>query len=104
MKRFCIILTAFILITFGRGSLAEDQTVILSVENMTCSLCPVTVRKALKDTDGVYEAKVSLELENAVVTFDDEKTDVETLIAVTTNAGFPSTFNQEEQSDDDKHP
>ncbi|GJL65746.1 MAG: hypothetical protein NPIRA05_07170 [Nitrospirales bacterium] len=73
----------------------------LSVENMTCSLCPITVRKVLQDVDGVHEATVSLELENAIVTFDEREVHVHTLIALTTNAGFPSTLTQEEQSDDD---
>ena len=58
-------------------------------------MCPVTVRKAIKMQEGVYEAKVSLEPPHAVVTFDDEHTDVQTLMATTTNAGFPSSLIQE---------
>ncbi len=81
--------------------MAEDKTVILSVENMTCSLCPLTVKKALKAVEGVHEANVSLEAENAVVIYDDDAVDVETLMATTTNAGFPSTLPQEDYFNDD---
>ena len=64
----------------------------------------MTVRKALKAVEGVQETKVSLEEENAVVTFDDEKVNVQTLIAPPPpNAGFPATFTQEGQSDEDRH-
>jgi copper chaperone CopZ len=45
--------------------------------------------------EGVSEANMSLEPPRAVVTFDDEHTDVETLMATTTNAGFPSSLIQE---------
>jgi len=96
MKRFFIILTVFVLLTVGRTVVAEDQTATLSVEHMTCSLCPVMVKKALKDVEGVHEVKVSLKSQKAIVTFDDEKVDVKALIAVTTNAGFPSTLTQED--------
>ena len=84
--------------------MAKDQTVTLSIENMTCALCPPTVRKALQAVDGVREATVFLESRTAVVTYDDAKTNVQSLTAATTNAGFPSTFTQEKQSDDTQHP
>jgi mercuric ion binding protein len=74
---------------------AKEQVITLTIENMTCSMCPVTVRKALEMQEGVSEANMSLEPPRAVVTFDDEHTDVETLMATTTNAGFPSSLIQE---------
>ncbi|MDT7040780.1 cation transporter [Candidatus Nitronereus thalassa] len=102
MKRFFVILTICVLLTSSGTALAEDKTITLPVENMTCTLCPLTVRRALKAVGGVHEAHVSLETEKAVVSFDDESVDVETLITATTNAGFPSTLNREDQSDDDE--
>lgn len=80
---------------------AKEQVITLAVENMTCSMCAVTVRKALEMKEGVSEAKVSLEPSRAVVTFDDKHTDVQTLIATTTNAGFPSSVIQEGGSSHD---
>jgi len=82
-------------IVIGTGAAtAKEQVITLAVENMTCSMCPVTVRKALEMQEGVSEAKVSLEPPRAVVIYDDEHTDVQTLMATTTNAGFPSSLIQ----------
>jgi mercuric ion binding protein len=80
-------------IVIGTGAAsAKEQVITLAVENMTCSICPVTIRKALEMQEGVSEAKVSLKPPHAVVTFDDEHTDVQTLIETTTNTGFPSSL------------
>ncbi len=69
---------------------AASKTVTLSVPGMTCAACPITIKKALTETDGVTEAEVSFERKDAVVTFDDTKTSVSALIEATTNAGYPS--------------
>ncbi len=104
MKRFLGLLVMFVTFTVGGNATANDQTVTLTVGNMTCSLCPVTVRKALEAVEGVHEAQVFLEAGNAVVAYDDETVDLQTLMTATINAGFPSTFTQENQSDDAQHP
>lgn len=70
---------------------ASFQQVVLEVEGMTCKTCPVTVRKALEDIDGVYRAKTTFEPPEAVVRFDPEKASVEDLTEATKTAGFPST-------------
>jgi mercuric ion binding protein len=74
---------------------ATEQTVTLDVESLTCSLCPVTVRKALEKADGVTNATVSYEQHHAVIIYDDEIIDIPTLIETTTNAGFPSSVSEE---------
>lgn len=86
-------LTIFIaLITaLGFPAWAAQRTVTLSVPDMTCAVCPITVRKALQRVDGVVEAKVTWEPKEAIVTFDDAKTDVQALTQATRNAGYPST-------------
>jgi len=70
---------------------AAPRTVILSVSQMTCSACPITVKRALGKVDGVSKVVVSLEKHQAVVTYDDAKTSVERLIRATTDAGYPSS-------------
>ncbi|BBI65694.1 hypothetical protein HSBAA_PA_2970 (plasmid) [Vreelandella sulfidaeris] len=40
---------------------AAQQTVTLAVDNMTCSTCPYTVKKALNQVLGVENATVSYE-------------------------------------------
>jgi periplasmic mercuric ion binding protein len=70
---------------------AASRTVTLSVPGMTCVTCPMTVKKALTRVVGVKQAEVSFEKREAVVTFDDAKTNVAVLTKATKNAGYPST-------------
>ncbi len=70
---------------------AETKTVTLSVPGMDCEVCPITVGKALKKVDGVDKVAASLEKKEAVVTFDDARTNVDALRKATANAGYPST-------------
>lgn len=70
---------------------ADPQTVVLDVQNMTCELCPITVKKALDKVEGVEKVEASYEKKEAVVTFDDAKTKVKDLMEATKNAGYPST-------------
>lgn len=57
---------------------------------MVCTGCVQTVTKALRKVDGVSSAEVSLEKKEAIVTFDDAKTSVDSLMKATGSAGFPS--------------
>ena len=68
------------------------QTVTLDVKNMTCLLCPITVRKALEKIPGVADAKVDFDRKTATVTFDPDKADATALIKATTEAGYPSSM------------
>tara|TARA_R110002111_G_scaffold105134_2_gene163155 strand:+ start:216 stop:500 length:285 start_codon:yes stop_codon:yes gene_type:complete len=76
---------------------AEIQTVTLDVPTMNCATCPITVKKSLKNIDGVNKAEVSYDTKLAVVSFDDTKTNVDELIKATTNAGYPSTLKRKGQ-------
>jgi mercuric ion binding protein len=67
------------------------KTAVLDVQNMTCSLCPVTVKKSLEHVPGVSQAKIDFEKKTATVTFDADKTTSAALVKATTEAGFPST-------------
>ena len=71
---------------------AATQTVILSVPDMNCAACPITVKKALTQVAGVGKTEVSLDRREARVTFDDAKTGVEALKRATKVAGYPSTL------------
>lgn len=73
-------------------SIAADgpATVTLAVSNMTCSLCPVTVKKSLERVRGVVSAKADLGTQSAVVRYDPKLTDPQALIQATTRAGYPS--------------
>ena len=69
---------------------AATQTVTLSVPGMTCAVCPITVKKALSKVDGVSKTDVLFDQREAVVTFDDAKTSIQTLTQATKDAGYPS--------------
>lgn len=70
---------------------AAPRTAVLDVQNMTCGLCPVTVRKALEKVPGVSQARIDFADKTATVTFDADRTNGAALVEATTRAGFPST-------------
>ncbi len=73
---------------------ATPQTTVLDVQNMTCNLCPVTVRKSLEKVTGVSQARVDFERKTATVTFDADKTSITALVKATTDAGYPSAVHK----------
>lgn len=73
----------------------KSQSIVLDVQNMTCTMCPITIRKALQGVEGVQSAKVDFASRTANVTFDPNKTNIETLIKTTTNVGYPATLHPE---------
>jgi len=68
-------------------------SVTLNVGNMTCPVCPITVKKALKAVPGVVSAKADLDTKSAVVRYDPKVTNPQALIRATTDAGYPSVVN-----------
>lgn len=70
---------------------ATSQTAVLDVQNMTCNLCPVTVKKSLEHVPGVSLARIDFAKKTATVTFDADKTTAAALVKATTDAGYPST-------------
>lgn len=71
---------------------AITQTVTLSVPGMTCAACPITVKNAVSKVDGVSKTVVSFEKREAVVTFENTRTNVQKLVLATINAGYPSVI------------
>jgi mercuric ion binding protein len=69
---------------------ADEQTVTLAVNNMTCASCPYIVKQSLAAVPGVSAVKVSFEKRTAIVTFEASSTTVAKLTAATANSGFPS--------------
>src|SRR2546430_17315501 len=81
---------------------AATKTVTLDVPGMTCPTCPITIKKALNKVQGVSKVDVSYEKKQAVVTFDDTKTDTKALVKATTNAGYTSQPEGEQKEVQDK--
>ena len=59
---------------------------------MTCTLCPITVKKSLENVPGVAQARIDFEKKTATVKFDADKTTAAALVKATTEAGYPSTL------------
>lgn len=85
------ILLTILLLGLAGTTHAAMQTVTLSVPDMYCEVCPITVKKALQKVTGVGAVRVSLEAKEAVVTYDDAKTAPTALQEATSKAGYPST-------------
>ncbi|HIE03812.1 MAG TPA: heavy-metal-associated domain-containing protein, partial [Candidatus Latescibacteria bacterium] len=60
----------------------------LPVKGMTCASCAARVERALKDVEGVAEAKVNLATERAVVEYDPEVLDIASLVRAVRDTGY----------------
>ena len=85
------LLASVVFAAFALPAWAAPQTVTLSVPGMTCSVCPIAVKKAITRVEGVSKINVSLDKREAVVTFDDARTSVDKLTKATEDAGYPSS-------------
>ena len=81
-------------ILFSTPAWAATQTVTLSVPDMNCAACPITVKKALSKVEGVGKVNVNFEKREAIVVFDDSKTTIGKLTEATEMAGYPSSVKQ----------
>ena len=88
MKLVRILVLASAAVAFP--SFAALASATLAVAGMTCSACPITVKKALSRVDGVSDVKISFKSKQAVVKFDDARTTAEALTKATAAAGYPS--------------
>jgi len=78
-----------LLLAFNAGAVsAVTRSVTLRVGGMTCEGCAVTIEKALKETDGVIEARVNYEKGEAWVKYNDRKVTVRKLREVINGTGF----------------
>ena len=85
-----LLLAVWIALPLGAAA-ATPISVTLEVQNMTCELCPITVRKSLEKVPGVSAVTVDREHKTATVTYDPDQTGTQALTAATANAGYHST-------------
>lgn len=86
-----LLLAAFASLPFAVLA-AAPKTATLDVKNMTCELCPITVKKSLEHVSGVSDVRIDFDKKTATVTYDPDKARLEALTKATTNAGYPSTL------------
>lgn len=70
---------------------AGEQTVKLSVPDMSCVSCPYMVKKVISKVDGVLSVSATMKDRSATVSFDDAKTTIDQLREATASIGYPST-------------
>lgn len=68
----------------------EPKRVVLDVPGMNCSLCPISVKKALEKVPGVLAAKADLATKSAEASYDPDRTGPDALARAVTGAGFPA--------------
>ena len=92
MKKTICSLLLILTIFMASSVRAANRSVMLEIQNMTCSVCPLTVKKALSHMLMVCNrVEIDYESKIATVTFDDAVTTTAKLTEATTNAGYPST-------------
>jgi len=53
----CLSVLGIAMVTSTASLAGELKTITLSVDKMTCNMCPITVKKALRKVEGVSEVK-----------------------------------------------
>lgn len=88
---------AFTLATllFATPIMAAIQTVTLSVPGMFCASCPYIVQAAMGDVQGVQSVETDLDERIAIVTFDDEITNIDDIIFASSAAGYDAFLDQD---------
>jgi mercuric ion binding protein len=71
--------------------IAEEKTANFNVENMTCAMCPITVRKAMEQVNGVKSVVVDYDTKIATVVFDPAIATPVQIGSASANAGYPAT-------------
>ena len=92
-SKMIAVIPLLFLVEFAQAG--DAQTVNLEIPTMNCGMCPITVRKALEKVSGVHSANVDFKTKLAAVSYDPDKVEVAALVKATTNAGFPSTVEEE---------
>ena len=86
-----VVLQAAPMIPAARAqTIAAEETVTFAVDNMTCALCPVTVKRAIAGVEGVRAVDIDFAARTATVVFDAAVTSAEALSTASTNTGNPA--------------
>lgn len=95
MKKSLSVLALIASVIPASTALAAERTVTFAVDNMTCASCPYIVKTSMAAVPGVEKVAVSFQAKTATVTFDDAKTNADTIAAASMNAGYPAHLRQQ---------
>jgi mercuric ion binding protein len=90
MRRF-FSASALVAALIAPAPAAEPARVVLDVPGMNCSLCPISVKKALERVPGVVKASADLATKSAQATYDPARVTPAALAKAVGDAGFPAT-------------
>lgn len=77
--------------TFAQSAIEAAQSeATFYVDNMTCALCPVTVKAAMSGVAGVKSVKIDFPTRTAHVVFDPGLTDAAAIAHASEQAGYPA--------------
>jgi mercuric ion binding protein len=65
----------------------HTKEVTLKVDGMSCSMCPLTIKTALRKLDGVTDVDVSYRDKEAKVRYEEGKVTVDEIVKAIENAG-----------------
>lgn len=98
MKRFAALALGALMLglpalapaSFAQTATTAQTETTFYVENMTCALCPVTVKAAMSGVEGVNSVEVDFDARTAVVVFDPAVTDAAAIAQASEQAGYPA--------------
>jgi len=77
--------------TFAQSATETAQSeATFYVDNMTCALCPVTVKAAMSGVEGVKSVEIDFPARTAHVVFDPGLTDAAAIAHASEQAGYPA--------------
>lgn len=71
-----------------------EQMRVLNIDGMTCGGCVASIHRATADIDGLLTMNIELANNQATISYDDSKTDADTVAAAIEDAGFDVTIAQ----------
>lgn len=75
----------------AQPALAAEKSTTFSIANMSCALCPITVKSAISQVPGVIGVEVDADSARAIVRYEDTQATIMAIAAASTNAGYPAT-------------
>lgn len=101
MKRYAILALGALMLglpaatpfVFAQSAPATASTlaeVAFDVPDMTCGLCPVTVKAAMSGVEGVQSVEVDIYSRSATVIFDPALTNAAAIAEASAQAGYPA--------------
>lgn len=101
MKRFAILALGALMLGLPATApmvLAQTATtaaaalteVSFDVPDMTCALCPLTVKTAMSGVEGVQSVEVDFDSRSATVVFDPAVTNTAAIAEASAQAGYPA--------------